>query len=180
VPQRTEKDVWIEMSIREIWTQCHFAERAFSNLDPKAAANSDIVFSSIHSFLSHCAMVSKLLKAKEQSLRIGAVLNIPVSSKIHKREFRNHLEHYDERLKTWIRQKGVNRSIGTYNIGPKSSLGIPNIVFVSHYDPTTSTFTFVDEDLELRELHQEILQTKSIADSWVKEVESGIRKPPFA
>jgi len=64
MPTKTEKDLWVEMSIREIWTQAHFAEIAFSHVDPKAASNNDAVFSSIHSFLSHCAMVSKMLSAK--------------------------------------------------------------------------------------------------------------------
>jgi hypothetical protein len=150
--QRTEKDFWIEMSIREIWTQCHFAERAFANLDAKAVSNTDVVFSSIHSFLSHSAMVSKLLRARDEVATIGDVLGISSSSDIHNRTFRNHLEHYDERLKNWIQEKGTNKAIGTYNIGPKPALQVPNIVFVGHYDPATTTFTFVDEDLDLKNL----------------------------
>ncbi len=178
--QRTEKDFWIEMSIREIWTQCHFAEFAFNNLAPKAQANSDVVFSSIHSFLSHCAIVSKLLKAEAESVSIGEVVGVSASSVIHNRTFRNHLEHYDERLKPWIRQKGIDAMIGTYNIGPKSAFNIPNMVFVSHYDPTDMKFTFVDEDLDLGELHQEIQTVTTTVNTWVQEVESGARKPPFA
>src|SRR5712692_4636789 len=152
--QRTAQDFWIEMSIREIWTQCHFAEAAFRNLEPKAAINTDIVFSSIHSFLSHCAMVSKLLKAKAQGTKIADILHIPSSSEVHNRTARNHLDHYDEKLKNWIRKIGTRRSIGTYNIGPKSVL--PDIIYISHYDPTTATFTFINQRLDLKKLFNEV------------------------
>src|SRR3989344_2385565 len=99
-----KKRLWIEMSVREISTQAHFADISFSNIDVKAARNNDLVFSSIHSFLSHCAIISKLLKAQDDatSETIGGFLGIDDASVIHKRKFRNGLEHYDKELKEWI------------------------------------------------------------------------------
>src|SRR5258708_20725593 len=101
---KSERDLWVEMSIREISKEGHFADIAYNNIQAKGAVSTDIVFSSIHSFLSHCAMISKLLEASEPGggATIGAVLRVPSSSPIHKRKFRNSLEHYDERLKDWI------------------------------------------------------------------------------
>lgn len=192
MPIKTEKDLWIEMSIREIWTQAHFAEIAYSHIDPKAANGNDAVFSSIHSFLSHCAMVSKMLMAndyperkgllkifaeyliklellkKQKTIAIGSILGIKESSIIHKRKFRNHLEHYDERLKKWIRKYGTNIHVGTYNIGPKSE--IPDMLFVSHYDPSTQVFTFVNEDFDLGQLFEEVQRIKVIAATWVNKI----------
>src|SRR4029450_10412601 len=66
MPLKSERDLWIEISIREISTQARFADGAYGNLDPKAAGT-ETVFYSIHSFLSHCAMVSKMLKAHDDS-----------------------------------------------------------------------------------------------------------------
>ena len=54
-------DKTIEMGIREIWTQCRFAEISYSNIIDKSRRDVDTTFSSIHSFLSHCGIVSKLL-----------------------------------------------------------------------------------------------------------------------
>ena len=182
MPPKTEKDLWVEMSIREIWTQAHFAEIAFSHIDPKAANGNDAVFSSIHSFLSHCAMISKMLAATDDSnppKSIGDVLSMPTTSIVHQRVFRNHLEHYDERLKDWIKQLGANSMIGTYNIGPKTAIQIPNMVFVSHYDPNTRTFTFVNDDFDLSAMATEVQRIKGIADNWVKGMESRKINPPF-
>lgn len=173
----TEKDFWVEMSIREISTQAHFAELAYQNIDPKATRDTAAVFSSIHSFLSHCAMVSKMLAADDSetpSKSIGDVLGIASSSAIHNRKFRNSLEHYDERLKKWIRERGVNVNIGAYNIGPKSAIQIPDLIFVSHYDPTSKIFTFVNEDFDLGALHKEVRRIRGIADAWVGSVDGEV------
>ena len=169
------------MSIREIWTQCHFALIAYANIDKKAASPTDQAFSSIHSFLSHAANVSKLLKGKSDSGKtIGQVLNVDNKSVIHEREFRNHLEHYDERLKRWIGRYEDGAEINTYNIGPKSAFTSRDRILVSHYDPETKTFTFVDEDFRLDILAEEAKAIKAKADAWVSDMESGRIMPPFA
>lgn len=179
---KTEKDLWVEMSIQEIQTQAHFAEIAYSNIDPKAANRNDAVFSSIHSFLSHCAMVSKMLDAKDDGnppTCIGDILGIPNTSLIHRRKFRNHLEHYDERLRKWIKSFAAGANIGTYNIGPKSAVQLQNMIFVSHYDPDRKIFTFVDEDFDLSLLFVEVQRIKNIADEWFSRMEQNLIKPPY-
>jgi hypothetical protein len=177
---RTEQDFWVEMSIREIWTQSHFAEISYGNIGTKGALGVDLVFSSIHSFLSHCAMISKMIKSEHgDRVILGKILSVSDNSPIHDRTSRNHLEHYDDRLQKWIRAKGLDATIGSYNIGPKSALDIPNMVLVSHFDPSTNIFTFVDEDFDLAILFTETQSIKSNANKWVKSLEVGIIKPPF-
>lgn len=183
MPVKTEKDLWVEMSVSEISSQAKFAEIAYSHIDPKATNGNAAVFSSIHSFLSHCAIISKMLKANDDSnppKSIGDVLGISDTSLIHRRKFRNNLEHYDKELKEWIKKFGVNVNIGTYNIGPKTAMKIPNMVFVSHYDQTNQTFTFVNEDFDLGALFTEVQRIKEISDDWVNKVMFGGIVPPFA
>ena len=171
------------MSIREIWTQSHFAEIAFRNIDLKTGQGTDGVFSSIHSFLSHCANVSKMLAAKDNvrpPKSIGQILRVSASSVIHKRAFRNHLEHYDERLKKWIQRYGANATVGTYNVGPKSMFTSTKVIYISHYDPATTTFTFVNQDFKLDILHKEASRIKELSGAWVTGMEQGKIVPPFS
>jgi hypothetical protein len=70
--------------------------------------------------------------------------------------------------------------IGTYNIGLKAAYKNPKLIFISHYDPDTTTFTFVDADLDLGELRQEIERVKVKANTWVQGLESRAGTPPFA
>ena len=179
---KTEKDLWVKMSIREISTQAHFARIAYRHLNPQNISDTDTTYISIHSFFSHCAMISKMLKSKSDgssSKSIGDILGVDDNSPIHKRKFRNHLEHNDQRLKKWIIKYGANINIGTYNVGSKTAIQIPGLIYISNYDPTTQTFTFVDEDFELKPLFTESQRIKDIADKWVGEMQRGSITPPF-
>lgn len=194
------RDKWIEMAIREVWTECQFAQVSLSNIDLKAAPNTDVVFTSIHSFLSHCANASKLLDAKEwpdEALKnsrvgslintvlralgfkrgrggktIGEILGVSKTLVIHKRRwFRNSLEHYDERLWTWLKTYGPDVLIFDYNVMPKSAVKVAPAskhIWVRNYDPVSNTFTFTDKDLDLSEMSKEVLDIQQIADQWVK------------
>ena len=148
---KSTKDWWIEMSVREICTQTHFAGLAFANIiantTSKRGPSTDIVYMCIHSFLSHCANVSKMLRANDGGKppkSIGDILGISCNSLIHQRKFRNHLEHYDERLKNWIKKFSAGANIGTYNIGPRAMFSDPNFIRVTHYDPSDQCFTFTN------------------------------------
>lgn len=170
------RDLLIEMAVRELSTQCKFADTAYSNILKKAPERLEVSFSSIHSFLSHCAMVSKLLWSKHlksniRNQTITQILEIMDTSKIRGRRFRNILEHYDEYLKKWIEEKGDNVNIFDFNVGSREAIRVGNgvnTIFVRHFDPATSTFTLIGKDLNLAELHNEVLVIKSKADNWLK------------
>lgn len=167
------RDLLIEMAAREISMQCKFADAAYSNIFEKIPGNLRVSFSSIHSFLSHCAMVSKLLWSKhlEKNTKneiIAQILEVPEDSKIKERYFRNVLEHYDKYLEKWIKEKGDDVNILDCNVGPQGAIKVANAVFVRHFDPITSIFTLIDEDLNLAELYSESIVVKSKADSWIK------------
>jgi hypothetical protein len=179
VTERTERDFWVEMSVRQIQTQCYFAERAYRNLDRKAGAGTDAVFSAIHCFLSHCASVSKLLRPQADSLTIEDVLKVSTTLKIHDRSLANHLEDYEERPKKWINENGLDAIIGNHNVGRKSLLPSKDALFVSHDDPRRGTFTFFYEDINLRDLCDEIVQVQAVASTWVQNMESTQRSETF-
>jgi hypothetical protein len=120
------------------------------------------VFSSIHSFLSHCAMMSKMLRGRFETVSIDDVLDIAQDSIIHERKFRDDLEHYYSRLKNWIREYGLRRVIGTYNIGRRDKFR--GVLLIKHYDPSECIFTFVGEDFDLEAMHGEAIRIKEIAD----------------
>jgi len=171
------KDLLVKMAVREIWTQCKFAEISYSNINVKAQVGNDAIFSSIHSFLSHCANVSKFLWSKKltsssEAQDLAQILGIPKSYKIKKMKFRNVLEHYDKELTKWVETKGENILILDYNIGPKKVFEVgKNSIRIRQYDNTTDTFTLLDEDLNLGALYQEVLDIKSKADHWIKDLE---------
>jgi len=163
----------VEMGIREIWSQCRYAEIAYQNIQDKSQADVAVTFSSIHSFLSHCALVSKLLWSKALSKNssnktLADILLVDGSSKVAERIFRDKLEHYDQYLKKWIDENGPNIGVLDNNIGPKNFFNVSHAIRVRHYDPTTCIYTLIDEDLNLQDMYLEIIDIKEKADQWVK------------
>jgi hypothetical protein len=110
--------------------------------------------------------------AKADSLTIEDILKVSTTLKIHDRSFRKHLEHYDERPKKWINENGLDAISGNHNIGRKSLLPSKDGLFVSHDDPRRGTFTFFYEDINLRDLCDEIVQVQAVASTWVQNMES--------
>jgi hypothetical protein len=165
-----DENFWILMSVLEIRAQAKFAGMAYNNIAEKPGTGDEwAVFSSIHSFLSHCTLISKMLKARGTKQSIGEVLEIPEDSIIHQRRFRNHLEHYDERLKSWIDKAGLGSSIVNHHIGNRKDFPIQDAIFVNFYDPFTKTFTFVDEDFDLEKLFKETKAIEKTASNWLGE-----------
>lgn len=95
--------------IAEIVTQSKFAGSAADQL---AKASEPIeVWGSIQSILVAAANVSKILwpvrkKYMERGRRLRELLSIDDRNLLSKRTFRNHFEHYDERIEDWFDNNG--------------------------------------------------------------------------
>ena len=191
------RKAWVKMAIRESSTQSKLALTAL-DLACKAPST-DIAFVTLQAFLSHCANVSKMLQAEQEPrpiskyqfgwrtaygwLRrlgivrtgptVGDLLAIKKSSPIHRegRQFRNNLEHYDQRLFKWLNEHDLNIGIGDYNVMPKSMIKAPkgSFLFVRNFDPGKMTFTFVDKDLDVGVLRRELQAVKAAADKYLAD-----------
>ncbi len=103
--------------IGEIELQTQIAERAANRLPINPADFDHIeVWCSIQSILVAAGNVSKILwsqsnnKSKARSKKLRKMLNIEDNNILSDRKFRNHFEHYDERIQTWFE----NQSSGVY------------------------------------------------------------------
>lgn len=103
--------------IGEIVLQTQIAQRAANRLPIDPAGFDHIeVWCSIQSILVAAGNVSKILwsqsnnKSKTRSKKLRKMLNIDDNNILSDRKFRNHFEHYDERVQTWFE----NQSNGVY------------------------------------------------------------------
>lgn len=160
----------VEMAIREISTQCTFAEIAYGNITVKGSCNLSIAYSSIHSFLSHCANISQFLWSKHlksaDGQKMAKVLGITKSYKIKSTQARNLLEHYDKELKKWVEEKRPDVMIYDHNMGLKIK-NSGNAMIIRHYEQDACIFTMLGEDVELDTLFSEVEEIKDKADQWV-------------
>lgn len=161
-----------EFTIREIFSQCTFAIKAHQNIDIKAGST-DVVYSSIHSFLSHCRnvwmlLVNKNLAEEIHPRTIMQLLGVNEATPLSNTKLRNMLEHYDERLYKWIKAGAEGAFVLDSNVGSKQALGVPeNSVRVRHYDFATDTFSMLNNDLPLQPMLGEAMRVRKSADAWL-------------
>jgi hypothetical protein len=144
--------------ISEIVKQAKIANRAAERLKASTDHFDELeVWCSIQSILTAARIVSMILwpsrkssKARGEALR--ALLGIDDKNLLSDRTFRNHFEHYDERIEDWLES---NRS-AVYmdaSIDPFNSTWGPNPVNRHRgYNPLTQVLTFRGKSMDLAAL----------------------------
>lgn len=151
--------------IGELARQCKFlqlATKGISDVVRKMRADqpfdSDDLWYSIQGFLVCAGNISKLLWPPrtgdaQRGRLLRDLLQVPEDSPLTVRTFRNHFEHFDERLDEWAR-KTVLQNFADSNIGPLEQFrGFSNAPdFHRHYDPETFTLRFRGEACDLKSI----------------------------
>lgn len=124
------------------------AEQAMS--EALGRTDTDAFWFYSHAFLSAAANVSKLLwgtssQAAKRRKSLRDDLGVTDESPLADRSFRNHFEHFDERIEAWDRSD-PHRIYVDSNIGPTSMIGgLDSSAFLRNYDPAKREFTFRGE-----------------------------------
>lgn len=139
--------------IREAKTQLGFAKRCFTEFErARTVGDVESVFFNLHHFFVHIANVDKLLDPKPGTKRASLLSGHVDLSGIDLKSFRklrNHLEHFDERLDTWVADYN-GHAFFDMNI-VTGTKGFPNKAFLRALDG--DVFKFHGEDYPLAPLH---------------------------
>ena len=132
----------------EIKRQCKFAIIANNDLFlALKTGDVDRLWYSVQSFLVATGNLSKLLWPSKSSLPNRGVelrqsLSINDNSPLAPRTFRNHFEHFDERLERWIVSSRQHIFVDS-NIGPQNMIGgVDKEDYIRNFDTTNSVVTF--------------------------------------
>jgi hypothetical protein len=144
--------------VAEAHEQALLALRCWSEfVDAERRRNVDDVFFHLHHFILHATNIDKVLDARPGSTRqeiIGSRVELRDIELKACRRLRNHLEHFDERLDTWIsRYDGhpfFDKNIIT------GTTGFPSKAFLRALDG--HTFKFHGESYDLDEVCQMVRQ----------------------
>ncbi len=144
----------LRIYVNEILVQTQYANRCFHEFEFSLKKNDvQSVFFHLHHFTVHVANIDKLLCSKPNSSRAviyGTYLNLEGIDLKPFRKLRNHLEHFDERLDSWI-DKYDGHAFFDNNI-ITCAKGFPNKVFLRALDGYT--YKFHGESFELNPLIQ--------------------------
>ena len=141
----------------EIVRQCDFALLAVQHLKMALTSNDtgSLTWYSLQNFLvavgnlsKICWPVKKLSEKRGQELRkkLGVLDNVSIAPRI----FRNHFEHFDERLENWAKSSKRRNFIDS-NIGPQNMIvGIDTSDFLRNFDQNTWILTYRGDSYELK------------------------------
>ncbi|MGV9142258.1 MAG: hypothetical protein ACOC1X_04905 [Promethearchaeota archaeon] len=114
---------------REVERQCKFALLALNQINEGLSKNdSEYIFYSLQSFLIATANISKILwpnkeKYQNRGKQLRVSLDVEENSPLLSRKFRNHFEHFDERIQEW-EKSSKNKIFADSIIGPPSTVGV--------------------------------------------------------
>jgi hypothetical protein len=143
-----------QVFLNEIKKQCEFALRALELLR-EALAKRDVagVWFFAQAFLGASGNVSKILwpspEYSERGKELRQTLNVPDDSPVAPRTFRNHFEHFDERLEKWAVDSKRRNFVDSNILPPGAIRGIDREDFLRNLDPGTLTLTFRGDSYDL-------------------------------
>lgn len=117
--------------------------------------NQDLMWYAIQNLLISVGNISKLFwtahsRNKDRREELRESLGIKDNSPLEPRTFRNHFEHFDERLENWAtsseRHNLVDSSVGP----PDAIVGIDVQDFLRCFDPTSWTLYFRGDKYKLK------------------------------
>ena len=159
---------------REVERQCKFALMAAKDLNSALqAGDMDRIWYSVQAFLVAAGNVSKLCwpslprvlklkwhvlkkrrlewrkSLKERGTELRKSLSVHRRSPLTPRKFRNHFEHFDERLQKWA-TSSERRNFADSNVGPPNMIVGPDPGdYLRNFNATNFAVTFRGEVFEL-------------------------------
>jgi len=133
----------------------------------------DRVFFFIHGFLSHIANVSKIFWPSRKlfearGIKLRQELNINAGSPVENRHYRNHLEHFDERLERWASSSKAGLVDRNITFDGAQIIANGSQIFRNLRVPEMQ-FTFGGEYCELIPIAEEIRKIRKAAKEWLSQ-----------
>jgi hypothetical protein len=154
----------------EVERQCRFSLLALQDLD-QALQNRDTdrIWYSVQSILVAVGNISKILwplkpLLPERGTELRTSLFVSGDSPLEPRTFRNHFEHFDERLEEWA-TSSKRHGFADSNVGPTGMIvGLEPEDFLRNFDSTLFAVTFRGDVYNLKPI------ADAVRDLWEKAV----------
>jgi len=156
----------------EMARQCAFGIAAWQDLlAALGGSQDDRVWYSVQALLVAAGNVSKLLwpsrkRSQDRGRTLRESLQVPDDSFLQPRNFRNHFEHFDERIEEWAEAAPhgafVDSCISNRPLASVVSAGSPTL-WLRNLDTSSWTVTFRGDSCDLSRLHQALRDLHAVA-----------------
>lgn len=153
------RDVFLD----EIERQCVFAINAVKAMQKSLGGPNGVlpVWYHVQAFLVSVGNLSKILwppdeRIKGRGKELRDLLGVLDTSAVAVRDFRNHFEHYDERIERWATES-VHQNMADSNIMPPGAIvGLDPKDFLRNLDPTTGILSFRGDTYDIPRVAKEV------------------------
>jgi len=148
--------------VTEVRNQCRFALQAENQLHSALSSNNTVeTFAAIQALLTAVANVSKLLwptrsRLADRGNTLRNLLAVSDESPVKSKDFRNHFEHFDDRLEDWALES-KRRNIADMNVGSMDKIkGIDSSDFLRNFDSNRFILTFRGQTYDIGKVCSEV------------------------
>ena len=158
-----------EIFVREIRRQAQFSLMALDEIHRALAENqTEKLWFSVQALLIAVGNVSKVLwpmeEVEERGRTLRHLLGLSKVSVLESRAFRNHFEHFDERLEAWA-TSSATRAFVDSNVGPPGCIGgIDASAYLRNFDNLNFAVTFGSDTYSLEPIARAIVELRERAD----------------
>lgn len=177
------KERMFDIFMGELKHQCRFAAKAYDDIIEAVQKNEiDNLWYSVQSFLISIGNISKILwppdkKCIKRGQELRKYIGVENISPLKSREFRNHFEHFDERIQNWAETIGSGLYMDTLVTDRDNLINDATLEknhSLRHFVTNTFTLKFRGERYELKPVGEAIVDLhKKIV---IKEYEERQRK----
>jgi hypothetical protein len=154
----------LDLFQREVNRQCKFALTAVEDMESVLRTdpfNSDGFWYSVQAFLVAVGNISKLLwpsnpHISERGRELREFLSVEDESVLAPRSFRNHFEHFDERLEDWATSSDRHGFADSNVRPPNMIVGLDAGDFLRNFDTSRFAITFRGDVYEVRPIVEAI------------------------
>lgn len=173
---RQMKELAEMVFISEIVLQLKIAQKAAKRLpSPHDHFDNIEVWCAIQSILVAAGNVSKILWPQDEKYavrgeKLRRLLNVDQNYLLSDRKFRNHFEHYDDRIDAWFKE---NPSVVYMDlvIDPFKTIWGTNLANQHRaYNPLTKTLTFRGESFDLAAVLNELKEIRNKCRQFALEI----------
>lgn len=140
----------------EVGRQCKFSLTALNDMNEALkSSNFDRFWYSVQGVLIAVGNISKLLwppseKIPNRGRDLRDSLQVKGDSALGPRTFRNHFEHFDERLEDWMTSSERHNLADSNIMGKNGIAGLEVSDFLRNYDTDTKAVTFQGDEYPLQ------------------------------
>lgn len=167
--------------LTQLFVQCDTAIIFAADLKQAVQKKDDPrIWCSVQGFLVSAANISKMLwpsesatspVSKERGSRLRAILSVPDTSILRDKKFRNHFEHFDERLDKWAESQKTSPSglIDGWVAYSKVNFETETVGLLRVFDATDFSLMFYGERYALEPVMKAVSQLQAKVQAVARE-----------